>query len=107
MDSLISTLKWSSEIVNPAGKQKVAQQIAAMVKDGDVLGVGSGSTVYMALLAICRKDKGRRIKRNGYTHIVRDNDVLQQAGHTRLLPCLSIPPIGSLMVPTRLIQTTG
>ena len=57
MDSLISNLSWSSEIVNPAGKQKVAQQIAAMVKDGDVLGVGSGSTVYMALLAIAEKIK--------------------------------------------------
>ena len=57
MDSLISTLKWSSEIVNPAGKQKVAQQIAAMVKNGDVLGVGSGSTVYMALLAIAERIK--------------------------------------------------
>ncbi|QHS54803.1 ribose 5-phosphate isomerase A [Mucilaginibacter sp. 14171R-50] len=55
--SLISTLKWSSEIINPGGKQKVAQQIAAMVKDGDVLGVGSGSTVYMALLAIAERIK--------------------------------------------------
>jgi ribose 5-phosphate isomerase A len=57
MDSLISNLQWSSEIINPAGKQKVAQQIAAMVKDGDVLGVGSGSTVYMALLAISERIK--------------------------------------------------
>jgi ribose 5-phosphate isomerase A len=57
MDSLISTLQWSSQIINPAGKQKVAQQIASMVKDGDVLGVGSGSTVYMALLAISERIK--------------------------------------------------
>ena len=57
MDSLISNLQWSSEIINPAGKQRVAQQIAAMVKDGDVLGVGSGSTVYMALLAISERIK--------------------------------------------------
>ncbi|MGY4538663.1 ribose 5-phosphate isomerase A [Mucilaginibacter sp. UYNi724] len=57
MDSLISNLQWSSQIINPAGKQKVAQQVAAMVKDGDVLGVGSGSTVYMALLAISERIK--------------------------------------------------
>ncbi|GGH09135.1 ribose 5-phosphate isomerase A [Mucilaginibacter phyllosphaerae] len=57
MDSLISTLEWSSPIINPAGKQKVAQQIAQKVKDGDVLGVGSGSTVYMALLAISERIK--------------------------------------------------
>jgi ribose 5-phosphate isomerase A len=59
--SLISELKWSSEIINPIGKQKVAQQIAGMVKDGDILGVGSGSTVYMALLAIAERIKTERL----------------------------------------------
>ncbi|MEB0263027.1 MULTISPECIES: ribose 5-phosphate isomerase A [unclassified Mucilaginibacter] len=62
MDSLISTLEWSSQIINPAGKQKVAQQIAQKVKDGDVLGVGSGSTVYMALLAISERIKAEGLK---------------------------------------------
>ncbi|MFD0766255.1 ribose 5-phosphate isomerase A [Mucilaginibacter lutimaris] len=55
--SLISTLQWSSTITNPAAKQRVAQQIAQKVKDGDVLGVGSGSTVYMALFAIAERIK--------------------------------------------------
>ena len=59
--SLISELKWSSEIINPSGKQKVAQQIAGMVKDGDILGVGSGSTVYMALLAIAERIKAEKL----------------------------------------------
>ena len=62
MDSLISKLEWSSEIINPAGKQKVAQQIATMVKDGDILGVGSGSTVYTALLAISERIKAEGIR---------------------------------------------
>ncbi|MCO5936607.1 ribose 5-phosphate isomerase A [Mucilaginibacter sp. RB4R14] len=62
MDSLISTLEWSSQIINAAGKQKVAQQIAQKVKDGDVLGVGSGSTVYMALLAISERIKAEGLK---------------------------------------------
>ncbi|MDB5288231.1 MAG: Ribose-5-phosphate isomerase [Mucilaginibacter sp.] len=57
MDSLISTLEWSGTIINKSGKQKVALEIAAKVKDGDVLGVGSGSTVYMALLAIADRIK--------------------------------------------------
>jgi ribose 5-phosphate isomerase A len=61
MKTLISELKWSSEIINPIGKQKVAQQIAAMVKDGDILGVGSGSTVYMALLAIAERIKAEKL----------------------------------------------
>lgn len=59
--SLISRLEWSSEIINKSGKQKVAQQIAAMVKDGDVLGVGSGSTVYLALLAIADRIKAEKV----------------------------------------------
>jgi ribose 5-phosphate isomerase A len=59
--NLIENLKWSSEIINPSGKQKVAQQIAAKVNDGDVLGVGSGSTVYMALLAIADRIKAEKL----------------------------------------------
>lgn len=60
--SLISELKWSAEIINQGGKQKVAQQIAGMVKDGDILGVGSGSTVYLALLAIAERIKAEKLK---------------------------------------------
>jgi ribose 5-phosphate isomerase A len=59
--SLIKNLSWSSEIINASGKQKVAQQIAGMVKDGDVLGVGSGSTVYMALLAIAERIRTEKL----------------------------------------------
>ena len=59
--NLIQNLEWSAEIINKAGKQKVAQQIAQKVKDGDVLGVGSGSTVYMALLAIADRIKAEKL----------------------------------------------
>jgi ribose 5-phosphate isomerase A len=58
---LIKDLEWSSEIINVTGKQKVAEEIAAKVKDGDVLGVGSGSTVYMALLAIAKRIKTEKL----------------------------------------------
>jgi len=58
---LIKNLSWSSEIINASGKQKVAQQIAGIVKDGDVLGVGSGSTVYMALLAIADRIRTEKL----------------------------------------------
>jgi ribose 5-phosphate isomerase A len=56
-DGIIKNLEWSGTIINKSGKQKVALEIAAKVKDGDVLGVGSGSTVYMALLAIADRIK--------------------------------------------------
>jgi len=54
---IIKDLAWSDTIINLEGKQKVADKIAEKVKDGDVLGVGSGSTVYVALLAIAKKIK--------------------------------------------------
>lgn len=60
-NNLIQNLQWSSEIINPVGKQKVARQITEKVKDGDVLGVGSGSTVYMALLAIADRIKSENL----------------------------------------------
>ena len=59
--NILNTLSWSSPIINIEGKQKVADEIAAKVKDGDVLGVGSGSTVYMALLAISKKIKEEKL----------------------------------------------
>jgi ribose 5-phosphate isomerase A len=59
--SLISNLEWPGEITNRSGKEKVAQEIAAKVKDGNVLGVGSGSTVYVALLAIAEKIKIQKL----------------------------------------------
>ena len=39
---LIKNLEWSDTISNKEAKQKVAEQIAAKVKNGAVLGVGSG-----------------------------------------------------------------
>jgi len=51
-------LKWSGEISNRPAKDKLAAEIAGMVKDGDVIGVGSGSTSFLAVQAI-----GERIQR--------------------------------------------
>lgn len=59
--NLIENLPWSGTIINKEAKQKVADKIAAMVKDGDVIGVGSGSTSYMALLAIAKRIKEEKL----------------------------------------------
>jgi ribose 5-phosphate isomerase A len=61
---ILTNLEWSGAIINLEGKQKVADEIAARVKDGDILGVGSGSTVYVALLAISKriKEEGLKVK---------------------------------------------
>ena len=60
-NNLIGNLQWSSQIINPEGKQIVAHQIAQKVKDGDILGVGSGSTVYLALIAIAERIKAEQL----------------------------------------------
>lgn len=44
-----------SNIVNQEQKEKVAKQVAEKVKDGDVIGFGSGSTSYLAILEIAKK----------------------------------------------------
>ena len=50
--TIIDSLEWGKGISNREEKQKVADKIASMVKDGDIIGVGSGSTAYLALLKI-------------------------------------------------------
>ncbi|MDR1706412.1 MAG: ribose 5-phosphate isomerase A [Prevotella sp.] len=56
-ENLIEGLKWSDNIINREGKERVAEMIAAKASDGDVIGAGSGSTVYLALYAIAKKIK--------------------------------------------------
>lgn len=48
-DNLIGRLKWSDDIINREEKERVAGMIAAKASDGDVIGAGSGSTVYLAM----------------------------------------------------------
>jgi ribose 5-phosphate isomerase A len=58
---IIINLAWSDTIINLEAKQRVADKIAEKVKDGDVLGVGSGSTSYLALVAIAKKVKEEKL----------------------------------------------
>ena len=64
-------MKWNNEILskidfenikNKEEKQKVANKIADMVKDGDVIGFGSGSTSYLAICTIAERIKKEDIK---------------------------------------------
>ncbi len=48
---------WTGPISNRPAKEEIGRQLAAKVKSGDVIGVGSGSTSYIALRAI-----GERVK---------------------------------------------
>lgn len=53
--------RWPDNIQNRESKQKVAVQIAAKVNDGDTIGIGSGSTSYLALLAIAERIKTEKL----------------------------------------------
>ncbi|MCD8092090.1 MAG: ribose 5-phosphate isomerase A [Bacteroides sp.] len=54
-NQLIGHLQWSGTIINRESKELVARDIAGMAKEGDVIGAGSGSTVYLALLALAER----------------------------------------------------
>lgn len=54
-NQLIGHLQWSNAIINREGKEVVARDIAAMAKNGDVIGAGSGSTVYLTLFALAER----------------------------------------------------
>src|SRR5690349_18637822 len=51
-------LTWPAEIANREAKESLATQVASLLKDGDVVGAGSGSTSFLAIQAI-----GERMKR--------------------------------------------
>lgn len=46
---------WKEEISNREEKERVAKKIADKVKNGDVIGFGSGSTSYLASIEIAKK----------------------------------------------------
>ncbi|HZX57878.1 MAG TPA: ribose-5-phosphate isomerase A, partial [Mucilaginibacter sp.] len=58
---IIENLAWSDNIINREEKQKVADEIAKKVKEGDIIGVGSGSTSYLALLTIAKRVKEEKL----------------------------------------------
>ena len=52
---LIKDLQWANEIINREAKERVAREIAATAKTGDVIGAGSGSTVYLTLFELAKR----------------------------------------------------
>lgn len=52
---------WNGEISNLEEKEKIAEKLAKKVKDGDVIGVGSGSTSFVATKAIAKKIKEEKL----------------------------------------------
>lgn len=61
-DKVVQKLEWNGEISNLEEKQKIAEKIAQIASDGDVIGVGSGSTSFLAIQAIARRMKEENLK---------------------------------------------
>lgn len=59
--TIIAQFSWHGTINNYEQKQKVARQIAAKVSDGGIIGVGSGSTSYLALAAIAQRVRDEQL----------------------------------------------
>lgn len=53
----VQKMEWNGEISNYEEKLRIAKKIVEKVKDGDVIGVGSGSTSFVATKEIARKIK--------------------------------------------------
>lgn len=60
--TILDSIEWGRVISNRQEKQIVANRIAAKVEDGDVIGVGSGSTVYLALLSIAKRIEREKLR---------------------------------------------
>jgi len=51
-DEKLKDSVWPSEISNEAAKKAIAQKLVSNLKDGDLVGVGSGSTAFVTLLEL-------------------------------------------------------
>lgn len=57
---ILQKIEWNGEISNLEQKLEIGKKIAKRVKDGDVIGVGSGSTSFVAT-----KEIAKRVKEEG------------------------------------------
>lgn len=60
-NQIINHLKWSNMIANRESKEIVAQEIAKYAQNHDVIGAGSGSTVYLTLFALAERIHKERL----------------------------------------------
>lgn len=53
---------WSGEITNRADKERIAHTLAGRAADGQVIGIGSGSTAFLALSALAARVRGEGLR---------------------------------------------
>jgi ribose 5-phosphate isomerase A len=83
-------LRWPTEITNLDAKLQVAAKVAGMVRDGQTIGMGSGSAAFLALQAI-----GERVANEGLKILVTTTSYETETAATTLgLPLI---PLGRVM----------
>lgn len=60
--TILDSVEWGRVIANRKEKELIAHRIAANVKDGEIIGVGSGSTVYLALQSIAQRIEREKLR---------------------------------------------
>jgi ribose 5-phosphate isomerase A len=55
-------LEWPTSISNRVGKEAVAREMAHRIESGQVIGVGSGSTSFLTLLALAQRVRQERLE---------------------------------------------
>lgn len=54
---LTGSVEWTKEIDNRPEKEEIARQLAERAESGNVIGIGSGSTAYLAVIALADRIK--------------------------------------------------
>jgi ribose 5-phosphate isomerase A len=86
-DNVAATDTWSGNVSNRAAKEELGRRIAGKVEDGQVIGVGSGSTSYIAIHAIAERARRERLN---VTAVCTSQEVT--------LACIALDlPVGSLL----------
>jgi ribose 5-phosphate isomerase A len=83
-------LRWPAQITNLDAKLQVAAKVAAMVQDGQTIGMGSGSAAFLSLQAI-----GERVAREGLKILVTTTSYETETAATTL--GLPLVPLGRVM----------
>ena len=62
LNKQVFTTEWTKPISNIEHKLKIALMIAQKAKDGDVIGFGSGSSAYLAVVELGKRVREENLK---------------------------------------------
>lgn len=76
----VQKIEWNGDISNYEEKLRIAKKIATRVKDGDVIGIGSGSTSFVATQEIAKRVKEENLHITGIPTSYEINLLCNQLG---------------------------